>query len=93
MIFYVDGSPFGTRTVNGQVSTSSLQNIWIGQDQLVNSTFNGTISNLKIWDIALSQQQLNQRLNRNLSEFPHLIAFWKLNEGTGQNVIEHITGY
>lgn len=92
LTFYVDGLPIGTRTINGAASTASPEDIWIGQDQIVNSTFNGTISNVKIWDIALSEQQVSQSMDCDSLVADNLIAFWKLDEAAGQVVIEQVSG-
>ena len=92
LTFYVDGISFGTRTISGEVSTNSSQSIWIGQDQLVNSTFNGIISHLRIWNFALSEEQLNLSLNCDSLNALNLVAYWKLNEGLGQKVQEFISG-
>ncbi|MCJ8292692.1 MAG: gliding motility-associated C-terminal domain-containing protein [Crocinitomicaceae bacterium] len=86
--FYVDGIPFGTRVVSGTPSTSSPQTLWIGKDHIINSTFDGSISTLKIWNVALSQEDLNKSINCDSTLFYSPAAFWKLNEGTGQLVLE-----
>lgn len=89
--FYVDGIPFGTRNIGDNPSISSSQPIWIGKDHIVNSTFNGSIENLKIWSIALTEQEINGSMMCEPLDYEYLEAHWRLNEGTGQLVTESVS--
>jgi hypothetical protein len=54
--------------------------------------FNGFIDEIRIWDVARTQQQIQQTMNIPLiGDEPGLIAYWNFDEGGGQSILD-ITG-
>lgn len=92
LTFYVDGIPFGTNTITGSPTVSANQKIWIGQDPLINNTFDGSISMVKIWNKALTESELNASMFCDSMNYSGLIANWRLDEGSGQFVQEELSG-
>ena len=68
--------------------TLTLDKIEIGRqiDNLDPRYFNGTIDEIRVWDIALSQAEINARMDRKLDgDEDNLIAYYPMNHGqTGQ---------
>ena len=91
LTFYVDGSSIGTTVVVGNPSVTAFHDIWIGQDPIYNSTFSGTISVLKIWDIGLTDPELNESKNCPSLDGSDLTAYWKFDESDGPLTLETIT--
>jgi len=90
LTFYVDGVSFGIRIIGDNPTVSSSNPIHIGKDRIINSSFNGTISMVKIWNVALNAQQINESRYCQSNNSAGLVAFWKLNEGIGQLVEESV---
>lgn len=96
LTFYVDGSVIGTynSTVNQSLSSSRSVS-WIGHDfgSAVNDPFKGTISEVRIWDVARTASEIQTGMNSGYSaSTPNLISYWELNDGAGQTVKDKITG-
>ncbi len=93
LTFYADGVSFGTRTIGaGDPSTASAADLWIGQDDPTVNTFDGNISQVRIWDNVRTEAELND--NKEIcidGSTPNLMAYWELNDGAGQ-VAEDKTG-
>ncbi|MBL4705146.1 MAG: T9SS type A sorting domain-containing protein, partial [Flavobacteriales bacterium] len=88
--FYVDGLLIGTKGIwntNPTVATSS--DLLLGKDTPTNNTFNGIISEIRIWEIARTQVEIANNMNTNISaSAPGLVGYWKLNDGFGQTAID-----
>ena len=91
LTFYVDGSTIGTTLITGNPSVTTFHEIWIGQDPLINNTFSGTISVLKIWDIGLTQPELNVSKDCPSDNGDDLLAYWKFDENGGPTALESIS--
>ena len=87
--FYADGVLFGTRSIPSSVSVSSNEPLWIGQDKVTNNTFNGVISQCRIWNVARTDTEIfdNKDISLQCDE-TGLIAYWEMNEGNGQIVMD-----
>ena len=99
LTFYVDGVSFGTRNIGDSPTISSPNQIEIGRDPVINNSFNGVISMVKIWSVSLTGLQISESMYCQSKNASGLEAFWKLNEGIGQLVTEWVnnsqdtTGY
>lgn len=86
LTFYADGVSFGTRTIGGgDPSAGSGTDLWIGQDDPTNNTYEGNISQVRIWDDVRTEPEISD--NKDISipgASPNLVGYWELNEGTGQ---------
>jgi concanavalin A-like lectin/glucanase superfamily protein/type IX secretion system substrate protein len=94
--FYVDGSLIGTYNSTVNQSLSSSRNVtWIGHDfgSSVNDPLKGSISEVRIWDRARTASEILNGMNSGFSaSTPNLLAYWELNEGTGQLVTNKVNG-
>ena len=53
------------------------------------SLFKGKIAEIRIWNIARTQEQIKQDMNRSLSgDEANLIAYWKFDEGVENKVYD-----
>ena len=94
--FYVDGSLIGTYNSTVNQSLSSSRNVaWIGHDfgSSANDPLKGSISEVRIWDRARTASEILNGMNSGFSaSTPNLLAYWELNEGTGQLVVDKVSG-
>ncbi len=94
--FYVDGSLIGTYNSTVNQSLSSSRNVaWIGHDfgSSVNDPFKGSISEVRIWDRARTASEILNGMNSGFSaSTQNLLAYWELNEGSGQLVVDKVSG-
>lgn len=95
LYFYADGSLIGVRKVFNTIPTlSSTANLWIGQDGPTNNSFEGVISEVRIWDVARSASEIFNNMNVSLpGSTPGLAAYWELNDGSGQVILDKTTNY
>jgi uncharacterized repeat protein (TIGR01451 family) len=51
--------------------------------------FHGTIDEVRVWNVARSQAQIQGNMNRSLvAPQSNLVAYWRLDEGTGTNAFD-----
>ena len=87
--FYIDGNYIGKRLLHPNTSVSSSNNLWIGQDKPTNNTFKGSIGNVRIWNYARSELEIQANMHNSMPLATQgLLANWELNEGVGQIVID-----
>lgn len=97
LTLYLDGtvlpfaSGFGSSAIH---DISDNHAIWIGLDgPNPNTKFNGIIHEIRMWNIARTQSEIQSSMNVYLSgNEPGLIGYWRLNEGTGQ-IINDLSVY
>lgn len=71
---------------------------WIGYSYDKNRPFNGMISEVRMWNKALTVEEINapnhfyKIRTDDAGQMDGLVAYWKFNEGTG-NVIKDYSGY
>ena len=84
---YVDGVLEGQSTKTGQFVTGDFT---IASSPAPGEYFDGNIDMLRIWDIALSEEQIYESM---YNEFPiedsHLLADWRFNDGEGDILFDH----
>lgn len=87
--FYADGTLLGTRTVVGSADISSTASLRIGHDIPTNNTFEGVLSQVRIWNQARPVSAIQGTMNLELSgSETGLTGYWPLNEGNGQVVTD-----
>jgi hypothetical protein len=86
--FYRNGTLFATQSAPERFYTDNTT-YWFGKLGTGNSVahFRGQMADIQVWNVALSEKQIQQNLNRNISgEEPGLRYYWPLNEGEGTRV-------
>jgi hypothetical protein len=66
-ILYIDGNEYITGTSSNTIDTN--QNTWIGRSAAVGRYFSGKISNVQIYNRALTPQEIQQNFNATRSRF------------------------
>jgi hypothetical protein len=89
---YIDGNLVSSQTGFNQ-NVTSTHAVWIGVDELLSfSNFNGMIHEVRLWNVARSQAQIQASMNNFLTgSETGLAGYWKLNEGSGQTVQDFST--
>lgn len=90
---YADGSLItGRDQILDTVSDEFFTIAWWPYWSLPN-TFNGRIRELRVWDKALSQADILNNMSKQLvGNEANLVAYWPLDEGSGTEVIEKVSG-
>jgi hypothetical protein len=88
---YKDGILIGSAGQGGVVSFAG-NNVAIGASvngTLASEFFNGVIDEVRVWNIARSQAQINQSLNLGLiGSDAGLLAYWRFDEGAGSSAFD-----
>ena len=81
---FVDGSLIGTSSNTGTIDTTSNP-VGIGANAIDSDRdYDGEISDVRIWDIARTQSEIQNDMNNRLNgDETGLVAYYKLDEGTG----------
>lgn len=89
LAFYVDGDYIGMRNIQENPTLTSPARIWIGSDPIANGTFSGTISQVRLWDIGRSEEEINETKDFSIpGDTPNLVSYWELNDGSGQDIYD-----
>lgn len=82
---YIDGVEVGEEGNNYQYSPSDYFRLSLhGITTNDTGPFNGVISEVRIWNVARTQQQIQDNMNKELTGNEEgLIGYWKFNEGAG----------
>lgn len=89
-IYYQNGQVVASdRAASGSVSLVS--NCFVGRSYDDSRWLPGEISELRIWSIQRTQEQIASNMYSVNPTTPGLLAYWKFNEGSG-NVINDATG-
>jgi hypothetical protein len=89
LTLYLDGSILPFASGFGSSAPHDITDnhtIWIGLDEPnPNTKFNGVIHEIRMWNLARTQAEIQSSMNVYLSgNEPGLIGYWKMNEGSGQ---------
>ncbi len=86
--FYRNGTLFATQAAPERFYTDNTT-YWFGKVGIGNSVshFRGQMADIQVWNVALTEEQIQQNLNRNITgDEPGLRYYWPLNEGEGTRV-------
>jgi len=87
MKMYEDGALLDSADISsvGDITTNS--GLFFGTDINQTYAFNGSISEVRVWNSLISGQNIQNwhcdHLDNNHPNYSNLIGYWKLNEGTG----------
>jgi hypothetical protein len=95
--FYIDGNPDVKSTLSTPKTITEYtgQNIRIGHRQAAGSTFetfSGAMSQLAVWDRALTADEFATIYNTREIPQTNLLAYWAMNEGTGTTITDTVAG-
>jgi len=85
-IIYVDGElEIISASVAWNVNTASSGSVAIGYDNFGNNEyFNGKMDEVRIWNVARTQAEIQANMNKELSgSETGLVAYYKMNDGSG----------
>jgi hypothetical protein len=88
---YVNGVSVGTRTDNGNISTTGLANpnvsFRIGNwSDATGRYFNGTIDEVRVWSVNRTAEQIKAKMFATGTDETGLIAYYKMDEGGGASL-------
>lgn len=87
--FFVDGIEIGSKTLPSSLTVNFDGPLWIGKDKATNNTFNGLISQCRIWNVARTEAEIFDTKDISLQgNESGLIAYWEMNDGIGQVVMD-----
>jgi hypothetical protein len=87
-VLYVDGNPVASTARSGLIATNN-DGLIIGNHPSLNRPFDGGIDEVRVWNVARTQQEIQNDMNRELTgSQTGLVAYYRLNEGTGQNILD-----
>jgi glucose/arabinose dehydrogenase len=90
---YVDGVLRATFARPETIGYLYGQKLTIGKhgDLDDNFAFNGSIDEVRLWNTARSDSDISANYNKNISAQTGLIAYFKMEEGTGETVVDSST--
>lgn len=88
------GGPIDWNTAAGDI-TDGPRGFYVGYAYDSNRYFNGQMSELRIWNRCLTQEEINEPLHFYTvqADAPGLVAYWKLDEGAGKRFHDYANGY
>lgn len=89
--FFVDGQSIGQTTMFGNITSTVTSNteMVIGNDDYDPYPFNGSISEVRIWNYARTDAEVQSTMGSTITEpMDGLVSNWPLNEGEGQTVTD-----
>ncbi|MFH1197824.1 MAG: LamG-like jellyroll fold domain-containing protein [bacterium] len=77
-------SVVGANQIGSELFPNSDNDLIIGNDENYSRGFNGAIDEIRLWNVARTQEEIQMNMDNHLigSEFG-LIGYWKINEGNG----------
>ncbi len=91
MKIYIDGNLEAENNITTTIGNANTSDLLVGESPgYPGRVFDGKIDEVRIWDIARTQQQIQSTMNTTLSPKYYttpdsgLVGYWKLDEGTGQ---------
>jgi Concanavalin A-like lectin/glucanases superfamily/Secretion system C-terminal sorting domain/Sortilin, neurotensin receptor 3, len=93
-VLYVDGVSAGSASAAALLSINSGHPICIGQDAINNYVYAGDIDEVKIWNVALTQAQIRERMHLTApASEANLINYYQFNESTTNEYDRGSNGY
>jgi hypothetical protein len=85
IILYIDGIVAGSAEASGQITNDSVPlNIGKLVWQTTNFDLDGQADEISLWNIALTQQQVQDYMEADLTGETGLVGYWNFNEGSGE---------
>jgi hypothetical protein len=92
--FYVNGNIFTDTTVATSTIITNNYDITIGNDAVAGTPFTSVIDELKIWNTARTENDIRLNMHTRLANAPsaNLMAYYRFDEGTGNNFTTDASG-
>lgn len=93
--FYVNGNAIqatvlGSNPLEGGLVNNETNNLYIGNEANNSSGINGKIDEVRVWNFARSSGEILSTVKNTLSGNEQgLIAYWNMNEGNGNELIDN----
>ena len=85
IILYIDGIEAGSAEASGQITNDAVPlNIGRLVWQTTYFDLDGQADEVSLWNIALTQQQVQDYMEANLMGATGLVGYWNFNEGSGE---------
>jgi len=85
IILYIDGIVAGSAEASGQITNDAVSlNISRLVWQTTNFDLDGQADEISLWNIALTQQQVQDYMEADLTGETGLVGYWNFNEGSGE---------
>ena len=90
LTFYFDGGVIGTTNIYaGNPSVIGANQMFIGRDQITQTNFNGNLSQIRIWNYARSQVDIQSFKDFSISgSSGGLSSYWEMDDGLGEVIID-----
>jgi hypothetical protein len=92
MKIYIDGVLSAQNNITLTIGNANNSNLLIGESPgFPGRVFNGKIDEVRVWNVARAQTQIQSTMNTILTEeyysspYSGLVGYWRLDEGTGQS--------
>ena len=81
---YVNGIAADSQPIALDPSDVVGGNTWLGRSQYADPFFDGLIDEVRVWNVALTQDQIQAGMNRTLTgDDPSLVGYWRFDESWG----------
>lgn len=90
---YLDGELAATTPLEGNINTNN-QPFYIGRTESGSNQsdpFLGRITNVRLWNVARSANEIRDNRFRYLQSTPGLVSSWKMTEGSGVDIFDTIS--
>ena len=81
---------YSNQKMSGSVTLTS--NCYVGKSYNEERYIPGEISELRVWSVARTPEQIAGNMYGVSPESEGLVAYWKFNEGSGSTIIDHANG-
>jgi hypothetical protein len=98
MKMYEDGVLLDSADISSVGDITTNAGLFFGTDINQTYAFNGSISEVRVWNSLISGQNIQNwqcnHLDNNHPNYSNLIGYWKLNEGTGTTMaLDYVGGF
>lgn len=92
--FYIDGVLLGKKENQPNIDISTSTPILIGNDSHSNNAFQGSINDVRIWNVGRSMSEINEGLYGEIDPNTEgLLGYWKMREGSDQTISDLTNQY
>lgn len=76
-------------SIGGSVRDNASKGLYIGNTSTKNKPFDGTIDELRIWNVVRTGDEIANSMNKYVLETSSsLVGYWKMEEGNGEIIVD-----